>query len=124
MVRNYLEQQDRNEYINLASQINHNGSNIAFVFYENQIRKLMEELPFGERFLKVLRAPCVGGPREMVNLFFTPFKNMMTQQRIDRALERLILRYGVVSGFVSEPKVTEVRNGLKVTHSVLSLKLI
>ena len=39
VVHNYLERQGRNEYINLASQINYNGSNIAFVFYENQIRK-------------------------------------------------------------------------------------
>ena len=37
VVHNYLERQGRNEYINVASQINYNGSNIAFVFYENQI---------------------------------------------------------------------------------------
>ena len=122
VVHNYLERQDRNEYINLASQINYNGSNIAFVFYENQIRKLMEESPFGKRRLEVLRASCVGEPREMVNLFFAPFKNMTTQQRIDRALERLRQRYRVPSGFVSEPEVAEVRNGPKVTHTVSSLK--
>ena len=89
VVHNYLERQSRNEYINLASQINYNGSNIAFIFYENQIRKLMEESPFGERRLEVLRASCVGEPRKMVNLFFAPLKNMTTQQRIDHALERL-----------------------------------
>ena len=44
-VFNYLERQERNEYINLASQIGYNGRNIAFVFYENQIRKLMMESP-------------------------------------------------------------------------------
>ena len=58
----------------------------------------------------------------MDNLFFTPFKNMTTQQRIDRALERLRQRYGVPSGFVSEPEVAEVRNGPKVTHTLSSLK--
>ena len=58
----------------------------------------------------------------MVNLFFAPFKNMTTQQRIDRALERLRQRYGVLRGFVSESKVAEVRNGPKVTHTVSSLK--
>ena len=58
VVHNYLERQGRNEYINLASQINYNGRNIGFVFYENQIRKLMEESPFGERRLDVLRASC------------------------------------------------------------------
>ena len=122
VVHNYLERQDRNEYINLASQINYNGSNIAFVFYENQIQKSMEESPFEERRLEVLRASCVGEPRGIVNLFFALFKNMTTQQRFDRALERLRQRYGVPSGFVSEPKVAEVRNGPKVTHTVSSLK--
>ena len=122
VVHNYLERQGRNEYINLASQINYNGSNIAFVFYENQIQKLMEESLFGERRLEVLRVFCAGEPREMVNLFFAPFKNLTTQLRIDRALERLRQRYGVPSGFVSVFKVAEVRNSPKVTHTVSSLK--
>ena len=122
VVHNYLARQGLNEYINLASQINYNGSNIVFVFYENQIRKLMEKSLFGEIRLEVLRASCVEEPLEMVNLFFGPFKNMTTQQRIDRALERLRQRYRVPSGFVSEPKVAEVRNGPKVTHTVSSLK--
>ena len=47
---------------------------------------------------------------------------MMTQQRIDHALECLRQHYGVPSGFVSEPKVAEVQNDPKVTHTVSSLK--
>ena len=82
----------------------------------------MEESPFGERRLEVLRASCVAEPREMVNFFFTPFKNMTTQQRIDHALERLRQRYGVPNGFASEPEVAEVRNGPKVIHTASSLK--
>ena len=39
--RTYLDRQGRNEYITLASQIGYDGSNIAFVFNENQIRRLM-----------------------------------------------------------------------------------
>ena len=31
----YLERQGRNEFINLASQTAFDGTNIAFVFYEN-----------------------------------------------------------------------------------------
>ena len=58
----------------------------------------MEESPFGERRLEVLRASCVGEPREMVHRFFAPLKNMTTQQRIDRALERLRQRYGMGYG--------------------------
>ena len=81
----------------------------------------MVESPHEERRLEVLRASCVGQPREMVNLFFAPFKSMSTSERIERALDRLRQRYGV-SGFLSEPKVLEIRNGAKVTHTVSSLK--
>ena len=36
----YLERQRLNEFINLASQIAYDGTNIAFAFYENQIQNL------------------------------------------------------------------------------------
>ena len=52
----YLERQGRNEFINLAAQIGYDGNNIAYVFYENQIRKLMAESPCDERKLEILRA--------------------------------------------------------------------
>ena len=120
-VHNYLERQGRNECINLASQIAYNGNNLAFVFFENQIRKLMVESPHEERRLEVRHASCVGQPREMVNLFFAPLKSMSTSERIERALDRLRQRYDV-SGFLSEPKVLEIRNGAEVTHTVLSVK--
>ena len=68
----YLERQRRNEYINLATLVGYNGANIAFVFFENQVRRLMNETPYDERKLEVLRAACVGQPREMVNLFCAP----------------------------------------------------
>ena len=84
----YLERQGRNEYINLASQMGYDGSNLAFVFYENQVRRLMDESPYDERRLEVLRASCVGQPREMINLFCAPMKSMTTAQRIEKALSR------------------------------------
>ena len=40
-LHSYLERQGRNEYINLASQVGYDGTNIAFVFFENQVRRLM-----------------------------------------------------------------------------------
>ena len=52
----YLERQGRNDFNNLAAQIGYDGRNIAFVFYENQIRKLMSESPCDDRKLEVLRA--------------------------------------------------------------------
>ena len=66
ILRTYLDRQGRNEYITLASQIGYDGSNIVFVFYENQIRRVISESPFEVRRLEVLRASCVGQPREMV----------------------------------------------------------
>ena len=118
----YLDRQSRNEYITLASQIAYDGSNTAFVFFENQIRRLMEESPIEERRLEVLRASCVGQPREMVNLFCAPMKNMSTAQRIEKALDRLRQRYGISGGFSSEPKVRAVRHGPKVSFNTTSLK--
>jgi len=82
----YLDQQGRNEYINLAAQIGYNGTNITFVFFENQIRKLMNEGPCDERKLKVLRAACTGQPRELVNLFLAPMKSISTRNVLKRHL--------------------------------------
>ena len=60
----YLERQGRNEFINLATKIGYDWKNIAFVFYENQVRRLMEESPYDERRLEVLWASFTGQPRE------------------------------------------------------------
>ena len=121
-MQTYLERQGRNEYVNLASQIACNGTNLAFVFYENQIRRLMDESSYPERRFAVLRASCVGQPREMVNLFFAPMKSLSTSQRIEKALDQLRQRYGVPSGLTSEPKIIEIRNGSKVTLNSTWLK--
>ena len=119
----YLDRQGRNEYITLAAQIAYDGNNIAFIFYENQIRRLMDESPFEERKLEVLRASCVGQPREMVNLFCAPMKSMSTSVRIEKALDRLRQRYGVSGGLTSEPKVRAIRHGAKVAFNSSSLKM-
>ena len=93
-MQTYLDRQGRNEYVNLASQIACDGTNMAFVFYENQIRRLMDESPYPERRFEVLRASCVGQPREMVNLFFATVKAMTRSQRIEKALARFKKRNG------------------------------
>ena len=77
-MQTYLNRQGRNEYVNLASQIAYDGMNMAFVFYENRILRLLDESPYPERRFEILRASCVGQPREMVNLFFVPMKAMTT----------------------------------------------
>ena len=120
--KTYLDRQGRNEYVNLASQIGYNGSNIAYIFYENQIRKLMDEAPNDERKLEALRASCVGQPREMINLFIAPMKSVSTLQRIEMALNRLRQRYGVPGGLTTEPKIIEIRRGSVIGFNVISLK--
>ena len=119
----YLERQGRNEYINLTTQVRYDGANIAFVFFENQVRRLMNQSPYDERKLEVLQAACVGQPREMVNLFCAPMKSMTTAQRIEKALDRLPQRYCVSSGLTSEPKVIAIRHGAKVNFTTSSLKM-
>jgi len=58
----------------------------------------MNESPFEERRLEVLRASCVGQPRVMVNLFCVPMKNLSTSMCIEKAGDRLRQRYGVSGG--------------------------
>ena len=118
----YLERQGRNEFINLASQVGYDGTNIAFVFFENPVRRLMDESPYDKRRLEVLRAFCTGLPREMVNLFCAPMKSMTTSQRIEKALDRLRQRYGVSGGLTSEPKIMAICHGVKVSFNATSLK--
>ena len=98
----YLECQEHNEFINLASQIAYDGTNNAFVFYENQIRKLMSEGFCDKCRLEVLRASCIGQLCEMVNLFIVPMRSMSTAQ-IENTLDCLRQRYGVSGSLTTEP---------------------
>ena len=83
----------------------------------------MDESPYDERRLEVLRASYTGQLREMVNLFSAPMKGLTTSQRIEKALDRLRQRYGVSGGFSSEPEVMAIRNAAKVANDLPSLKL-
>ena len=118
--KTYLDRQGQSEYLNLASQIGYNGNNIAFIFFENQIRELMNEAPCDEQRLEALRASCVGQPREMVNLFVAPMKSLSISQRIEMALLRQ--RYGVPDGLTTEPKIIAIRSGCVISFNVASLK--
>ena len=118
----YLKRQGRNEFINLASQIAYDGTNIAFVFYENQIRKLMSEINCDERRLEVLRASCIGQPRKMVNLFIAPMRSMSTAQLIEKAFDRLRQRYFVSGCLTTEPQIIVIRFGPRVMFYTASLK--
>ena len=111
--KTYLDRQGRNEYVNLASYINYNGCNIAFVFCESQVGSLMSESPSSERHLEILKASCVGPPGEIVNLFFAPMKNLSTSERVEKAFARLRERYGVSGGLITEPGIVVYALDLK-----------
>ena len=91
------------------------------MFVENQVGRLTNKSPYGERRLKVLRAACVGQPREIVNLFCSSMKSMTTAQRIERDLDQLRQRYGVPSGLTSESKVIAIRHDAKENFTASSL---
>ena len=91
--------------------------------HENQVRRLMDESPYDERRLEVLRSSCVGQTREMINLFCAPMKSMTTAQRIEKAFSRLRQRYGVKGRLTSEPQIRSILHGPKVSHNSASLKL-
>ena len=55
----------------------------------------MNENPYDEHRLDVLRAACVGQPHEMVNQFCAAMKSMTTAQRFKKALDRLRQHYVV-----------------------------
>ena len=83
----------------------------------------MDESPSPKRRFEVLRASCVGQPREMVNLLFAPMKSFFTSQLIEKSHDRLRQMYGVPSELTSEPKIVEIRNGPKITLNSTSLKI-
>ena len=62
----------------------------------------MHESNYDDCQFGVLIASCIGQPRETVNLFFAPMKNMSTSKPIERALDRLRQKYGVSGGLTSE----------------------
>ena len=65
----------------------------------------MNENPYDEHRLDVLRAACVGQPHEMVNQFCAAMKSMTTAQRIKKALDGLRQRYGASSGLTPKHRV-------------------
>ena len=109
--------------VNLASLIGYNGGNIAFVFYKSQVRKFMRESTCSERNLEILRASCVGQPRELENLVFAAMKNLSTSKRVEKAIARLHERYGVLGGLITEPEIVGILAASRVAHTVASLKI-
>ena len=116
----YLVRQGRDEFINLAAQIGYDGNNIAYVFYEIQIRKLLAESSCEERKLEILWSLCLGQSRETVNLFIASMRCLSTPQRIEKALDRLRQRFGVSGGLTWELQIISIRHESKVVFTSAS----
>ena len=68
----------------------------------------MSESLCDERRLEILRASCIGQPREMVNLFIAPMRSMSTAQQIEKAFDRLRQRYGVSGSLTTKPQIIDI----------------
>ena len=97
-------------------------TNIAFVFYDNQIRKLICESPCDKCKLEVVRASCIGQPCKLINLFIAPMRGTSTAQRIEKGLDPLRQRYGVSGGLTTEPQIIDIRFEPRVMFCTASLK--
>ena len=82
----------------------------------------MSKSPCDESSLKVLRASCTGQPREMVNLFIAPIRNMLRAQRIAKTFDRLRQRCGVSGGLTTKPQIIKICLGPKVMFNTALLK--
>ena len=63
---------------------------------------------YDERLLEVLGASCVNQSQEIVNLFFTAMKTVITTKRIERVLDYLRQRYGFCNGLTTEPEIAKI----------------
>ena len=113
----YLERQSGNKFINLAAEIGSDCKYVAYMFYENQNRKLMAESLCDECKLEILRESCLGQPRKMVNLLLALMRCLSTPQRIEEhSFLCSIDVVGVFSSLTLKPQ-----KGPKVVQSSASL---
>lgn len=118
----YGSRQTHRDLLKVAGEIRWNGENLPFVFFENQIRDMIRDCHNGNP-LEILRAACQGVPREIVSQLNYPMPGLSEDQRIEKAIARLRLRFGAINGFLSERKIQDIRRSPKIANlNVASLK--
>ena len=70
---------------------------------------------------ETFRASCVEKSREMVTHFCAPMKSMTTSQRIEKAVDRLGQRYGVIDYCLRLRQRYSVSGGLTFEPNVIAI---
>ena len=100
----FFQYQNCRTFIDKASLINYNGSNMPYIFFHNRIKALMDSCPFENSRLTLLQAACVGLAGQNIANLVADTPGLSEARHIEMSLERLPQRFGVRGGFYAEPK--------------------
>ena len=119
----FFQYQNCLTFIDKASLINYNGSNMPYMFFHNRIKALMDSCPFENSRLTLLQAACVGLAVQNISNLVADTPGLSEARRIEMSLERLSQRFGVRGGFYAEPEIRKFRYGDKLkSDSAFALK--
>ena len=119
----FFQYQNCRTFIDKASLINYNGSNMPYIFFHNRIKALINSCPFENSRLTLLQAACVGLAGQNISNLVADTPGLSEARRIEMSLERLSQRFGVRGGFYAEPEIRKFRYGDKLkSDSAFALK--
>ena len=88
----FFQYQNCRTFIDKASLINYNGSNMPYIFFHNRIKALMDNCPFENSRLTLLQAACVGLAGQNISNLVADTPGLSEARRIEMSLERLSQR--------------------------------
>ena len=119
----FFQYQNCRTFIDKASLINYNGSNMPYIFFHNRIKALINSCLFENSRLTLLQAACVGLAGQNISNLVADTPGLSEARRIEMSLERLSQRFGVRGGFYAEPEIHKFRYGDKLkSDSAFALK--